>query len=257
VVVVWGDPIVPHAGGGEAGEAPYPARMAEHHITGGTGDTPLIDAATVVLLRDTAAGVECLMVRKTSGQAFGGLWVFPGGRVEDADGTGFEGARRGAVREAAEETGLVVDAEALVPLSHWTPPTTAPRRYATWFFVAALPEGAADVEVDGGEIGDHVWTAPADAIARHASGEIEIIPPTWVTLQRVADLAACGTAAATVDAAAAEEADRYFTRMARQGDALVTLWQGDAGYASGDADAPGARHRLVMDPAGWRYERSR
>jgi 8-oxo-dGTP pyrophosphatase MutT (NUDIX family) len=229
--------------------------MAEEHLTGGTG-TPLVDAATVVLLRDGPSGVECLMVRKTSGQAFGGLWVFPGGRVEPADGTGFPGARRGAVREAAEETGLVLDAESLVPLSHWTPPTTAPRRYATWFFVAALPDGAADVIVDGGEIGDHVWTTPAAALERHAAGEIEIIPPTWVTLQRVAELAGAGTAAAAVDAAASAEVDRYFTRMARLGDAMVTLWQGDAGYASGDVEAPGPRHRLVMDPAGWRYERS-
>ena len=230
--------------------------MAEHHLTGGSGSAPLLDAATVVLLRDGDAGVECLMVRKTSGQEFGGLWVFPGGRVEEADGTGFEGARQGAVREAAEETGLVLRAGDLVPIAHWTPPVTAPRRYATWFFVGTLGDVVADVTVDGGEIGDHVWTRPADAIARHAAGEIEIIPPTWVTLQRIVALAEAGTAAGAVAAAAAADVDRFFTRMGRLDGTLVTLWEGDAGYASGDLEAPGARHRLVMDPAGWRYERS-
>lgn len=253
--------MIPHRRAGRAGIlAPgppngHPAVMADH-ITGGTGGEPLLDAATVVLLRDAARGVECLMVRKTSGQAFGGLWVFPGGRVEAVDGTGFPGARQAAVREAAEETGLVLEAGALVPLSHWTPPATAPRRYATWFFVGALPEGAAEVIVDGGEIGDHVWTGPEAALARHAAREIEILPPTWVTLRRVADLAGTGTAAEAVEAVAAAEVDRYFTRVGFTGRTMVTMWQGDAGYRSGDLDAPGARHRLVMDPAGWRYERS-
>ena len=132
-------------------------------LTGGAGETPVHDAATVVLVRDTAAGLECLMLRKTKGQAFGGLWVFPGGRVEDGDGTGLDGARPAAVREAEEETGLVLDAADLVPFAHWNPPVEAPRRYATWFFLGGLPEGAADVVVDGGEIGDHVWTTPAAA----------------------------------------------------------------------------------------------
>jgi hypothetical protein len=34
------------------------------------------------------------------------------------------------------------------------------------------------------------------------------------------------------------------------------LYPGDAGYDSGDADAPGARHRIWALAHGWRYERS-
>jgi 8-oxo-dGTP pyrophosphatase MutT (NUDIX family) len=232
--------------------------MADQHLTGGSGDAPLHDAATVVLLRDSAAGIECLMVRKNSGQAFGGMWVFPGGRVEEADGTGVDGARRAAVREAAEETGLVLDAAALVPISHWTPPTSAPRRYATWFFLGALPEDSADVIVDGGEIGDHVWAPPALALERHAEREIELVPPTWVTLQHLAEAGAAmqGGAAEAVEAAAAGEIERFKTRVVIENGVLITLWDPDAGYARAELDAPGPRHRLVMDPAGWRYERS-
>ncbi|HEX6420415.1 MAG TPA: NUDIX domain-containing protein [Acidimicrobiales bacterium] len=223
----------------------------EQLLTGGTGEAPILDAATVVLVRDAPAGLECLMLRKTRGQAFGGMWVFPGGRVEEADGTGLEGARAAAVREAREETGLVLDAGDLAPFAHWMPPTEAPRRYATWFFLAGLPDGAADVIVDGGEIGDHVWTRPADALERHRTGEIDLVPPTWVTLRRIAGLPDVATAVADV---AAGEVTHFSTRMADLDGVLVTLWWPDAAYETGDLDAPGPRHRLVMDPAGWRYE---
>ena len=193
------------------------------------------------------------MLRKTKGQAFGGLWVFPGGRVEDVDGAGLDGARVAAVREAEEETGLVLDADALVPFAHWNPPAEAPRRYATWFFLAGLPEGAADVVVDGGEIGDHVWTTPAAALDRHRAGEVDQLPPTWVSLHRIADLPDVAAALADV---VAGRVDHYTTRMADADGVLVTVWEPDAAYESGDLTTPGARHRLVMDPAGWTYQRS-
>ncbi len=223
-------------------------------MTGGTGETPVHDAATVVLVRDTEAGLECLMLRKTQGQAFGGMWVFPGGRVEeDVDGRGLEGARAAAVRESREETGLELDAGDLAPFAHWNPPATAPRRYATWFFLAGLPAGAADVIVDGGEIGDHVWTTPAAALDRHRAGEIDLLPPTWVSLHRIAGQPDVASAVADV---AAGSIDHFTTRIAFADDVVVTMWEPDAGYRSGDLAAPGARHRLFMDPTGWRYERS-
>ena len=227
--------------------------MVSQLMTGGAGDNPVHDAATVVLVRDTDAGLECLMLRKTHGQAFGGLWVFPGGRVEDVDGTGLDGARTAAVREAAEETGLVLDAAELVPFAHWNPPPEAPRRYATWFFLAALPDGASDVIVDGGEIGDHVWTTPAAALEQHRTREVELLPPTWVSLKRIAHLPDASSAVADV---AGGRIDHFSTHMADADGMLVTLWEPDAAYESRDLTVPGPRHRLTMDPAGWRYERS-
>jgi 8-oxo-dGTP pyrophosphatase MutT (NUDIX family) len=227
-----------------------------HLLSGGPGenpDNPVHDAATVVLVRDTPAGIECLMLRKTKGQAFGGLWVFPGGRVEEGDGTGLDGARAAAVREAHEETGLVLTGADLVPFAHWNPPEEAPRRYATWFFLGGLPDGAADVVVDGKEIGDHVWTTPAAAIERHAAGDIDLLPPTWVSLRRIADLPDVAAALAHVTSA---QVDHFSTHIADRDGVLVSLWEPDAAYDSSDLDAPGPRHRLAMDPAGWVYERS-
>jgi 8-oxo-dGTP pyrophosphatase MutT (NUDIX family) len=250
---------VPHLAGpvarlclAPAGAGGHPARMTQH-LTGAAGDSPLLDAATVVLVRDGTPGLECLMLRKTRGQAFGGLWVFPGGRVEPDDGTGLDGARAAAVREAEEETGLVIDAAALVPFSHWNPPAEAPRRYATWFFLAGLPEGSADVVVDGGEIGDHVWTTPAAALDRQRAGEVDLLPPTWVSLRRIGDLPDVAAALADV---AGGEIERFSTHIADDDGVLVSLWEPDAAYRSGDLAAEGPRHRLTMDPSGWRYERS-
>ncbi len=215
-----------------------------------TADVP---AATVVPLRDGPTGLEALMLRKNSALAFGGMWVFPGGRVDEGDGPGDElsVARRAAVRESLEEAGVVIDAEDLVPFSHWTPPVGAPRRFLTWFFLAPLRD-AVNIVIDPGEMQDHGWLSPADALARREAGEYELAPPTWMTLHRLA-------ASPDVDAALAEargrEPERFATRIGRVDGGIACLWAGDIGYADSDAARPGPRHRLVMASDGWRYEK--
>lgn len=221
-------------------------------------------AATVVVLRDGDAGLECLMVRKARGQAFGGAWVFPGGRVEPEDGDGAEGIRRAAVREAAEETGLRLDAALLTPFSHWVPPVEAPKRYSTWFFLTPFPGDAvaADVVIDGGEIADHTWTGPSAALETHRRGELELHPPTWLTLHQ---LTGHTDIAAAMKESEGRPMQRFSTRMVSDTDGdgmLVALWAPDAAYPDAETDppkpldTPGERHRLYLDPAGWRYERS-
>ncbi|HEV2309656.1 MAG TPA: NUDIX hydrolase [Acidimicrobiia bacterium] len=216
---------------------------------------PPIPAATVVLVRDAAAGLETLMLHRNSKGAFGGMWVFPGGRVdaEDSDGARDEqeAARRAAVREAFEESGLRCDPSALVPFSHWVPPPIAPKRYATWFFIAPAPGGA--VTVDGGEIHDSAWMRPSDALVRRDEGEIELAPPTWMTLRQLVESA---DTAAAVAAARRREPTFYVTHMGRSVDGMVAMWAGDAGYESGDADTPGPRHRLHIGAGAWELERT-
>ncbi|MDQ1396206.1 MAG: hypothetical protein QOG64_1465, partial [Acidimicrobiaceae bacterium] len=184
------------------------------------------------------------------------MWVFPGGRVDPGDldvgdpDAELDAARRAAVREAQEEAGLVLEPASLVTFSHWMPPPEAPRRFSTWFFLAPAPSGA-DVQIDGGEIHEHGWLTPADALARRDAGEVELAPPTWVTLWR---LASAPTVAAAVADAEAREPERFATRIGRIGESMVAMWHGDAGHADGDAERDGARHRLWMLPDGWRYE---
>lgn len=218
------------------------------------GDLPApIPAATVVLARDGADGVEVLMLRRSSQVAFGGMWVFPGGRVDPADAAGgadeLAAARRAAAREAEEEAGLALDPAELVPFAHWTPPPVAPRRYTTWFFIGRAP--GHEVRVDGGEIHEHAWWRPADALARQAAGQVELAPPTWVTLWRLAPAADVAGALADARSAAPE---RFETRIVVDGGRVAALWHGDAGYHTGELHRAGGRHRLWMEDGAWRYE---
>ena len=220
---------------------------------------PPIPAATVIVARDGGNGLETLLIRRNTALEFaGGMWVFPGGRIDPTDYPAEaphdeEGAaRRAAVREAMEEAGLVLDEGNLVEFSHWTAPRVAPKRFATWFFLAPCPPGTPVITIDGGEIHDHAWMRPADAIAQRDAGEIDLAPPTWVTLHRLARSA--DLAAATVDARR-QAAERFETRVAPTEGGLVALWAGDVAYETGTLDDPGPRHRLWMIGSGWRYER--
>ncbi len=219
-------------------------------------DNPAIPAATVVLVRDGDDGVEVLMLHRVSKVAFGGMWVFPGGRVDEDDrAPGADeaaAARRAAAREALEECGLAVDPSELVPFAHWVPPAVTPTRFSTHFFLARASDG--DVVVDGGEIHEHEWLAAREVLDRRDRGAVDLAPPTWITLH---DLAEHATVEAALAAAKQREpVPHYETRWVTLDGGAVAMWVGDSGYESVDPDRPGARHRLWMLEDGWRLERS-
>ena len=223
----------------------------------GKPGTPPVAAATVVLLRDGAEGLETLMLRRNSKIAFGGMWVFPGGRVDPEDRAGLAeddemgAARVAAAREALEEAGLEIDLADLVPFSHWTPPPVTPRRFLTWFFLAPAPRGS--VSIDHGEIHEDAWMSPSAAHARQAAAEIELAPPPWVTLHALSHWHSLEEALA----AASERGPELFeTHVALGDDGPIALWQGDAGWEKSDPSLEGPRHRLLMGPEGWSYERT-
>ena len=220
-----------------------------------TGVQAAIPAATVVLLRDGDTGVEVLMLRKNSKITFGGMWVFPGGKIDAEDyvdgGDDDQAARNAAARETLEETGLTVQPGAFEWFAHWSPPPGPQKRFATWFFAAAVKE-MDDVVIDDGEIKDHAWISPAAALAQHAAGEIDLVPPTWVTLYH---LSRYTPAAAMLGHFREHDAKVYSTRVAKDAAGnRVAMWHGDAGYEPWDADADGHRHRLVMATGGFIFE---
>lgn len=230
----------------------FEAWMDQH---GGDSGTPPIAAATVILLRDSDDGPEVLLMHRNSTIAFGGAWVFPGGKLDpgdyDPDDTNdvLTASRNAAVRESLEEGGITIEVDELVEHSHWMPPPIAPKRFSTWFFIARATEE--DVVVDESEITEHDWMRPLDALAQQAERKIELAPPTWVTLHKLGGHASVADALA---ATAAQTVPFYLTQVGRLGDDPVAMWHGDAGYEARDPNLAGARHRLVMQRGGWKFE---
>jgi 8-oxo-dGTP pyrophosphatase MutT (NUDIX family) len=215
-------------------------------------------AATVVLMRDCGEGPEVLLVRRSSGLDFlGGAWVFPGGRIDpedylpDAPADRPAAARRAAVREAAEEAGLTIAEEQLIPLSRWIAPEGLPRRFDAWFFVA--PAAGEAVCVDGMEIHDHRWMRAEEAIAAQYTGEIMLAPPTFVTLIHLSRYRSVNDALSALRNTTAET---FNPRIRAIPGGACALYAGDAAYEGGELETVGPRHRLWILASGWRYERT-
>lgn len=208
-----------------------------------------LPAATVVLLRDGPAGPETLLVQRSKAvKHMGGLWVFPGGKVDATDrppdGDSYQAAVNAAVRETREEAGLEIDPGQLVYLSHWTTPEGARKRYATWFFLAILEAGQ-EVRVDGGEIVHHRWVQPSIALEELGDAEraFRVLPPTYVSLAHIAPYASCTELRRTIGA---QKPIVFEPRMAFVEDGICFLYAEDAGYERAEADVEGPRHRIYM-----------
>jgi 8-oxo-dGTP pyrophosphatase MutT (NUDIX family) len=147
-------------------------------------------AATVILLRGGAGGLEVLLAQRNPDARFmGGAWVFPGGAVNDGDGDGEEALRAAAVRELREEAGVQLpDPAELVAFSRWITPAVVKIRYDTWFFLATVPVGA-EPRVDGAEVVDARWFEPAAALAAARSGDILLVFPTIKHLEQLSGFA--------------------------------------------------------------------
>ena len=143
-------------------------------------------ASSLILLRDSAAGPEVLLVQRNPEQRFmGGAWVFPGGALDDGDAD----ERHTAVRELAEEAGIALAAGAeLCRYSRWITPAQVKVRFDTHFFVARAPDGA-EAKVDGGECVDARWLRPADALEAGRADDLLLVFPTIKHLEQLAEYA--------------------------------------------------------------------
>lgn len=212
---------------------------------------PVRPAATVMLIRDTAAGISVFLMRRHRAMEFAaGMMVFPGGGVDDRDrhteiawygpDPDWWAQRFGvqpdlaealvcaAARETFEESGvlfagpaddpdgivadasvyrdarlaledrtlsfgdflksekLVLRADLLRPWANWvTPKEERTRRYDTYFFVGALPEGQR-ADGENTESDQAAWSSPESAIEDFASGQSFLLPPTWTQLDSLA-----------------------------------------------------------------------
>lgn len=181
-----------------------------------------------MLVRDTAGPLEVFMMRRTTKAAFaGGMYVFPGGAVDDADST-YEMA---SIRECFEEAGVllacdesgctvrfdtpevasrfteyrhvvhagqrsmtsVLETEGLAPRAEdlaWVAHWITPFGEVRRFdtrFFVAAMPEDQDPLHDDIETIESLWVEPGVALRRAAAGDLLMLPPTVANLQFLAD----------------------------------------------------------------------
>jgi 8-oxo-dGTP pyrophosphatase MutT (NUDIX family) len=152
-----------------------------------------------------AEALVCAAARETfeeSGVLFAGSANDPDGPdniVRDASVYG--DARRAladrtlSFADFLRQENLVLRSDLLRPWANWvTPEAERTRRYDTYFFVAALPEGQR-ADGDNTESDSSGWALPQDAIADFEAGRNVLLPPTWTQLDALAGRTVAGVLA--------------------------------------------------------------
>jgi 8-oxo-dGTP pyrophosphatase MutT (NUDIX family) len=185
-------------------------------------------AASVILLRGGTESLELLLVRRTPKARFmGGVWVFPGGAVDDGEGEGDAAHRVAAVRELREEAGVALaDPAGLVKFSRWITPAEVVVRFDTHFFLATLPDEQ-EPRIDGEEIVDHGWFTPSGALEANERREIVLVFPTIKHLEQVAGFA---SADALLAHARGREVVPVQPRVVMSGEVARVVLPGEPGY---------------------------
>jgi len=149
-------------------------------------------AASVVLLRrggkHSQRALEVLMLRRSEEAKFmPGVWVFPGGSLDEVDGAEEAGLRACAMRELAEEAGIELEAgEELVPFTRWITPEVIATRFDAWFFLALAPAHTPP-KADGVETTEARWFQPTAALRAQEAGELVLSFPTQTQLRWLAE----------------------------------------------------------------------
>ena len=190
-------------------------------------------AATVILLRGGDESLEVLLVRRTPEARFmGGVWVFPGGAVDRAEGEGDDAHRAAAIRELREEAAITLsDASSLVKFSRWITPAQVKIRYDTHFFLAPLPPGQ-EPKVDGEECIDLGWFEPARALEAHRAGEIALVFPTIKHLEQLRGFA---SVTAVLRHARERQVRSVEPRVLLEGEVARVVLPGEEGYGGAAA----------------------
>jgi 8-oxo-dGTP pyrophosphatase MutT (NUDIX family) len=81
-------------------------------------------------------------------------------------------------------SGISLALDELVPYAHWITPEGVPKRFDTWFFLAAAPPEQAGAH-DGKESTDSIWLSPREALAGGKSGRFKLPFPTTRNLIRL------------------------------------------------------------------------
>src|SRR5205807_1456789 len=79
--------------------------------------------------------------------------------------------------QALTECGMQLALDELVPYAHWITPEGMPKRFDTWFFLAAAPPDQLGAH-DGRESTDSIWVSPREALEGGETGRFKLPFPT-------------------------------------------------------------------------------
>jgi 8-oxo-dGTP pyrophosphatase MutT (NUDIX family) len=157
-----------------------------------------------------------------------------------ADGSAFTGDERAAAArddiasdrrtflDLISELDVHVDLDALTVFARWITPNMMPKRFDTWFYVAAAPADQLAV-CDGWETVDAEWIAPSEALRLAEAGERTVIFPTRMNLQLLAEAADASDA---VVRAAARTLVPVEPKVTETPNGRVLVIPPDAGYGA-------------------------
>lgn len=178
-----------------------------------------LPSASILLVRDTSAGLEVLMQERPKTMAFApGAFVFPGGKldaVDDSYPADMDDAalRVSAIRELYEEAGVLLcdllppnfarhdkpedfmadvlgekvslALDDLVLFANWITPEVVPRRFDTYFYLAH-DKHQQEVVPDMGETVSTHWVQPLKMLSDWEDDQVPLMFPTRLNLIKLA-----------------------------------------------------------------------
>lgn len=156
------------------------------------GPTPEQWAERMDCTPEQAQELVCAAVRETFEESGVLLAGTADAVVADTTGAAWEADRAAleahelSMTEFLTKRGLVLRTDLLSVLGGWLTPNFEPKRYLTWFFVAALPEGqiTRDVSTESDTV---AWFSVREAIRLADEKQMMLLPPTYATMCELYD----------------------------------------------------------------------
>jgi len=180
-------------------------------------------ALRVAAIRETFEEAGVLLARPRGGAALVGADRLRG--IDARHRTALDAGERTLAEVAAAED-LELACDLLVPFAHWITPVFMPKRFDTWFFLAAAPPGQTALH-DGHESVDSLWITPSDAEAARSAGRRTIIFPTILNVRK---LGRAQTVAAALANARSSPIVTVLPRVEQRGETAMMVLPADAGY---------------------------
>lgn len=211
--------------GGKASKGDSDARWADH--CDGHDPDPVQCALKICAVREAFEESGVLLARPARERGVGAH--FATAAQTEAIGVLRQAIDKGEASflDAIVDHGLVLALDGLVPFAHWITPEGMPKRFDTWFYVAATPPEQL-AACDGREAVDATWICPQDALAAAREGRRTIIFPTRLNVERLAE---SSSAQGAIDAARARKIVTVEPKIVKEGADMMLTIPAEAGYS--------------------------